>query len=101
MLHLSSLSGSEDSLNLTHIHTGNILMCDDICRVAGFENTILGYPPRKSELFEESLNKINFHMLGESTQSVHIFIYHVVDVLSFHKLQVNTLSTLCHLPAML
>ena len=65
MIHLSGLLGEEEPLTLGHIHTGNIFVSGDTCGVGGFENTLLGLPSKKSELFQEFEDKLDAYMFGE------------------------------------
>ncbi len=35
------------------IHTGNVFLDGDICRLGGYENTVLGYEPHSAALFAD------------------------------------------------
>ncbi len=52
---------------ISHIHPGNIFVDGDICRVGGYENTLLGYRTRLHRKIEEenSLDDIDIIMFGE------------------------------------
>ena len=77
MVYWSSLLGEEETLTLGHIHTGNIFVFGETCRVGGFENTLLGLTTRKFKLFEDCQDKLDAYMFGElacDRNAVYIFI---------------------------
>ncbi len=65
MVYWSGLLGEEETLTLGHIHTGNIFVFGETCRVGGFENILLGFSKKKKELFEEFQDKLDAYMFGK------------------------------------
>lgn len=68
MIYLYKYSFHDVSLNpLGHVHTGNIYVADDNCRLGGYENTLLGYRTRlfRAVLAYGTLLSIDVIMFGE------------------------------------
>ena len=53
---------------LGHVHTGNIFVEGDVCRLGGYENTLLGYRTPLYDIIEEynNLESIDIIMFGGS-----------------------------------
>ena len=64
---------------LCHVHTGNIFVDGDICRLGGYDNTLLGYRPLLYRSIAEKnlLRNIDVIMFGE-----HI-VNHVTSLMMF------------------
>ena len=65
-MYLSHLDDLRDPLVLGCIHTGNIFLEEDNCKLGGFENTLLGCPAKRYKIFENSVFKLDVIMFGKS-----------------------------------
>ena len=50
---------------LGHVQSGNIFVQDGVCRVGGYENTLLGYRSRFYRMCEDHLEHMDVIMFGE------------------------------------
>ena len=64
MSYLSHLDGRLNPLVLGHVHTGNIFVENNVCRLGGFENVLLGYQTRQYNLLEDHRSQIDVIMFG-------------------------------------
>jgi len=67
MNYLSQMDGNPDPLTLGIVHSGNIFMDGDQCKLGGVENVLLGYKPRVYKLLEEHVANIDIIMFGKFT----------------------------------
>ena len=49
---------------LGHIQTGNIFVEDDVCRLGGYENTLVGYRTRLFRLCKDDLEHFDIILFG-------------------------------------
>jgi len=49
---------------LGHVHSGNVFVDDKVCRLSGYENTLLGYKTRLYKILREHLDAIDVIMFG-------------------------------------
>lgn len=49
---------------LGHVQSGNILVEEHLCRLSGYESTLLGYRTRLYKLFAEHVHSIDVLMFG-------------------------------------
>ena len=50
---------------LGHIQTGNVFVVDDVCRLGGYENTLLGYRTRLFRLCKDNLKHLDIILFGK------------------------------------
>ena len=50
---------------LGHIQSGNVFIVDGVCRVGGYENTLLGYKTRLFKTCKEKVEQLDIIMFGE------------------------------------
>ena len=50
---------------LGHVQSGNIFVQDGVCRVGGYENTLLGYRSRFYRMCKDHLEHMDVIMFGE------------------------------------
>lgn len=66
MSYMSHLDGLDNPLALGYVHTGNIFVDGNVCRLGGFENAMFGYPARRQDNAEineaDTLDVIMFGM---------------------------------------
>ncbi len=52
-------------LTLSFVHTGNVFVKGGICKLGGFENTIMGYRTKMHNLLASCKDKMDVIMFGE------------------------------------
>ena len=62
-------------LQLGHVQSGNIFIVDDICRLGGYENTLLGYRTRLFRLCKDHLQHFDIILFGKEMKRA-IYIAH-------------------------
>ncbi len=65
MVFLSQLDGLNQPLTLGFVHTGNIFVQGKTCKLGGFENTLLGFQPRRWSLFADYKSNLDVLMFGK------------------------------------
>ena len=56
---------SKNFPTLGHIQSGNIFVVDDVCRLGGYENTLLGYKTRLFRISKDHLEHLDTILFGE------------------------------------
>ena len=75
-----------------HVQSGNVFTEGDMCRVGGYESTLLGYKTRLHKLFKDNLDHIDVLMFGKRFEISFLHNYnYTCMVLLMHLLQ----DTLC------
>ena len=59
------LRGIERFPSVGHVQSGNVFTEGDMCRVGGYESTLLGYKTRLHKLFKDNLDHIDVLMFGK------------------------------------
>ena len=54
---------------LGHVHTGNIFVDGDVCRLGGYVNTLLGYKTRL-HLISKNLDAVDVVMFGKDVVNI-------------------------------
>ena len=52
---------------LGHIQSGNIFVVQDVCKLGGYENTLLGYKTRLYRLCKDHMDHFDTILFGEFT----------------------------------
>ena len=53
---------------LGHVTSGNVFVVGEVCRLGGYENTLLGYKTRLYKLFKDHPEHIDVLMFGEEEE---------------------------------
>ena len=64
---LSSSAKVSGFSSLGHVHSGNVFVEGDVCKLGGYENTLLAYKTRHGRLFRAYPDHIDVLMFGEFT----------------------------------
>ena len=57
---------------LGHVHSGNVFVANDICRLGGYENTLVGYRTRLFRLCRHHEDRIDIVMFGKAIIRMHV-----------------------------
>ena len=57
-------------LQLGHVQSGNIFVVDDVCRLGGYENTLLGYRTRLFRLCKDHMQHFDIILFGKEMKRV-------------------------------
>jgi hypothetical protein len=50
---------------IDHVQSGNVFIVDDVCRLGGYENTLLGYKTRIYRLCKDHLEHLDVILFGK------------------------------------
>ena len=50
---------------LGHVQSGNIFVVDDVCKLGGYENILLGYKTRLYRRCKDHLDRLDIILFGE------------------------------------
>ena len=68
MNYLSQMDGSPDPLSLGIVHSGNIFVDGEKCKLGSVENVLLGHKPRVNKLLEKHRANLDVIMFGKFMQ---------------------------------